>query len=74
MNSAVNFRVRPVNESDQDRLITLRMSVARIAQAIGITDGLAAKDGDAALYLRCRDVDLGWNLLCAEIIERAKSQ
>lgn len=60
------------SDSDRDKLEVLRISVARIAQAVGVENSrLPVLDrGDGVnVFKLASEQERGWNALCAAIIE-----
>ncbi len=58
-----------MTEEQQNReLISLRISVARIAQALGVA-GDMQEMGYSQLWECAKNQDRGWNLLCGNIVQ-----
>lgn len=62
--------IRGSEQKLRDDLIALRVSVARIAQKVGVDNELCVTDADYAdLVQRARQIDEGWNDLAGRVVE-----
>lgn len=63
-------------KTDREELVTLRISIARVAQVLGRIDSsvyLKVEDlGFSELHALASTRDRGWNDLCAYMVERAE--
>lgn len=60
--------------TDRQKLVTLRLSVARIAQALGLEHEIPDYDENADMLQLPRVQERGWNQLCASIIDKIEER
>ena len=60
--------------SDRNDLLSLRVGLARVAQAMGLDDSIPGRPGKGAGFPRLHNMadahDRGWNDLCNDMVEK----